>query len=133
MQDQVLSYFLKNPQKLFLVDALGAALSSLLLYAVLPKFPEVFVFPADVLAALAAIAFALCLYSTCCALLLKQKQGYFLKALAGFNFLYSLLTLGLLWIYRDELSAFDVGYFVGECFLLWYLVRLEWIASKRLT
>lgn len=132
MQAQALLYFSGNPQRLFLLDALGAALSGLLLMVVLPGFPEYFRMPASILEILGAIAFGLCGYSTICFFMSKQNAGRMLRILAVSNSLYSLLSLGLLWNYRAELSLLDVGYFIGECLLLWFLVSLEWSVSNRL-
>lgn len=131
MQAKALNYFSKNPRRLFLLDALGAALSGLLLFVVLPGFPEYFRMSASILEILGAIAFGLCGYSTICFFLYRSGARIMLRILSVANLLYSVLTLGLLWNYRADLSPFDFGYFVGECLLLWFLVKLEWRVSDR--
>ena len=60
------TYFAKDPKQLFLVDALGAALSAVLLGVVLVNYEPIFGIPSDSLSLLAAVPYFIAVYDVVC-------------------------------------------------------------------
>ncbi|MEN8696651.1 MAG: hypothetical protein ABF317_05040 [Bacteroidia bacterium] len=60
------TYFAKDPKQLFLVDALGAALSAVLLGVVLVNYEPIFGIPSDSLSLLAAVPYFFAVYDVVC-------------------------------------------------------------------
>ncbi len=117
--------FAITPKKLFLIDCLGALLSTFFLFVVLKGFEEYFGMPKDVLNYLAAIAFAFFLYSFTCYYFLKQNWKIFLSIIISVNLLYTLLTLSLVIYHLKSLTPLGITYFVVEMILVVGLVSIE--------
>jgi hypothetical protein len=121
-----LNKLLQNPKQIFLIDAMGALLTCLLLILIQTKLQFLFGMPAQTLQILAAIAFVFFGYSTMCFLIFDRIHWkLFLKIIASANLIYGALTLGLLVYNYPITTPIDWVYFLGEIGIIVYLVSLE--------
>jgi len=113
-----------QPKQIFLLDGIGAFLSTLFLLFI-AKFHEVFGMPYLTVCLLCTIALVLCIYSLCCSYFVASKWRPFLLVIIAANVLYSLLT-GFLVVYHFRgLTALGLAYFVAELVVLGMVVALE--------
>jgi hypothetical protein len=126
MLDQL--HFIK---KVFLLDAAGALLSTLLLGVVLPYYLHLIDLPLHSLYVLATMATILFIYSFSCFLLLIKRTAFWLKLLVLLNLSYTFYTLAVLWEYRNEISHLGLLYFMVEIIILILLVVFEWKSSLK--
>lgn len=121
-----LAQFRKN---IFLLDALGALTSSVLLAFVLPRLNvgllEQILF---MLAFFAALFFC---YSLSCFLLNKKAQSIWLKVIMVANLLYCILTGFVVVKHGMEISLIGLIYFIGEMLLILALVGLEYYLANQ--
>lgn len=101
--------FCIRPKTLFLPDGLGALLSALCLGVVLVRFEAFFGMPRAVLYPLAGVAGLFAVYSLCCYVFVIQNRSVFLRVIATANLIYGCVTVGLLVLYRQELTLWGVG------------------------
>lgn len=116
----------KNPKKIFLIDALGALITCVLLLVIQTKLKFYFGMPVKTLTILSVIAFVLFWYSTACFTLFQKinwKRN--LKRIAYANLIYCGLILFLLIYHYSLLTPFDWIYFLGEIAVIVSLVYLE--------
>lgn len=115
----------KKPQKLFLIDSLGALLTTFFLFVVLRNFYEYVGMPIPVLTYLSVIALGLCIYSTACFFFLKGNWTPFIRGISIGNLLYCILTMVLVIIYYSQLKTIGMIYFVIEVIIILGLVYIE--------
>ncbi|MGB3947632.1 MAG: hypothetical protein WBM13_06590 [Bacteroidia bacterium] len=125
-----IDYFSKNPKALFLVDALGAAFTSFLLFFVLRNNYDYFGVPANVLIYLSAIGLLCFAYSTLCYFLLKSNWTPYFRIIGLINFLYCILTMALLYADYANITGLGCMYFVGEVLIILALVYIELRVAK---
>lgn len=112
-------------KQIFLLDGIGALLSTILLGFILVEFQSFIGMPVTVLYSLASIALLFALYSLSTHFLQPKRWRGYLKIIAGANLLYCLTTLFLVIYYFDLLTYWGIGYFITEIIILLFLVRLE--------
>lgn len=110
---------------IFLIDALGASLTTFMLGVVLYNFEEKFGMPRPVLLSMACIALLFAIYSFSCRFLLKKDSKPFLRAIIIANLLYTFFTLGLLYWQLDKLTLLGTIYFLAEIIVMFVLIRIE--------
>lgn len=115
----------KEPENLFLLDALGATISAFFLGVILTSFEPLFGMPVSVLYILASVACLLAVYSFTCFFHQPENRRLFLRIIAIANLLYCCLTLVLVIYFYEALTVFGVAYFIGEMLLILLLVSLE--------
>ncbi len=116
----------KNPKTIFLIDALGALITCLVLIVIQTKLKFYFGMPVKTLTILSIFAFALFWYSTACfTLFQKINWKQHIKRIAIANLTYSGLTFVLLVYNYKIISALDWIYFLGEIAIILSLVYLE--------
>lgn len=115
---------LATNKKIFLLDGLGALLTTILLLLLL-RFPQWAGMPIIILKVLATIAVCFAIYSLCCFLLLQQKKEVYLFLIAIANSMYCLVTLLLMMLYCKKITPWGVFYFATECYVIAILVFLE--------
>ena len=120
-----------DPRQLFLVDALGAVVTAVLLTAVVAQFERAFGIPSRVVYVLAAIAAGFAVYSFTCYLTRPGNWPTFLRMIAIANLSYCVLTLIVLFVYRFDVTALGIGYFVGEVAIVAGLVVFELLTVRR--
>lgn len=122
----MIATLIKDPKRLFLIDAIGALLSAFMLGIVLTQLESMFGMPADVLFYLAILALLFSLYSFYFYYKVIRSQKIFLNIIATFNLLYSGLTLALVILNFDQLTALGVTYFILELIIVMALVITEY-------
>jgi hypothetical protein len=116
----------KNPKKIFLIDALGALMTCVLLIIIQTKLKLYFGMPIKTLTILSILAFALFWYSTACfTLFQKINWKQHLKRIARANSIYCGLTFVLLVYNYKIITPLDWIYFLGEIAVVLSLVYLE--------
>jgi hypothetical protein len=115
-----------HPQRIFLLDGIGAFLTAAMLMGVLAPFEAVFGMPREVLFVLAAIAGVFAMYSLSCYRFAGQHWRPLLKVISIANLLYCCLTLALVVLLYSQLTLWGVGYFLLEIAVVLGVVVLEW-------
>jgi hypothetical protein len=119
-----------KPRILFLVDSVGALLTTLSLFVVLRTFHELIGMPLSVLTYLSVLSACFCLYSAACFLFLKRHWVPFIRVIGIANLLYCVLTLTLVLVYYPQLTTLGVAYFLGEIMIVGILVFIELEVAK---
>ncbi len=114
-----------SPQRLFLVDGLGAALSAVSLGFILPGFERAVGLPVEVLHLLAGLAGGLAAYALLCFWGQPARWRPFLTGLALANLLYSALTAALILCCYPNITALGGLYFGLELAVVTLLAGWE--------
>lgn len=128
---QPINQLIINPKNIFLLDGIGALVSAFFLGVVLVQFQHHIGMPVYTLYLLGGLALGFVLYSTSCYLLFPKNWKPFLKLIATVNFLYCLLTIGLMMHFFQELTAIGITYFLAEIIIIVLIVRLEFKIAFR--
>ena len=127
----LLHYISSNPKKLFLIDSLGALLTTFNLAVVLPYFESLFYMPHKILYLLALIAGVYTSYSIVNYLKFGRFWRLCLKIIAFANLFYCLLTIGLvIWLF-PQLLIWDLIYFSLEVAIIIFLVTIELQTARK--
>lgn len=116
---------LASPANIFLVDSLGACLSTCVLIAIIAPFEPFFRMPVPILYILAAIAASYALYALCCYLARPHNWSRYLRILVGANLLYAGLTASLVLYYYHRITIWCLLYFSLELVVISGLILLE--------
>jgi len=122
-----------SPKNLFLIDALGALISAIMLAVVLVQFEPFFGMPKMTLYYLGAIAGGFVGNSLAGYIRFPKGWRTHLKAIAIFNLLYCAATLGLLFYEYEQLTVWGIAYFAGEILLVITLAIWEWKVAREAT
>lgn len=114
-----------EPKKLFLIDGFGALVSAFLLGIVLVQFESTFGMPRKELYILSFLAVGFAVYSLICSRKIPENWQIYMKIIAGVNFLYCCLTLGLVFYHSETITVLGVSYFLGEVLIVVSLAVLE--------
>ena len=115
-----------NERTIFLVDAIGAFSSVLLLGVVLPAVQDWIGMPLDTLYLLACFPVIFCIYSSCCFRFADHSRPIWLRIIMAANLMYCLLTLVLLVVHSAVLTPLGITYFVVEQIVVVCLVGIEY-------
>lgn len=114
----------QNPKNVFLLDALGACLSAISLFAIGLLYHYIGL-PQLTLFMLAGTAIIFAVYSLSCFYLINKIWKPFLLGITTANTLYSIVTASLIIQYYQSLTIFGFAYFVCELIILCVLIALE--------
>ena len=114
-----------SPKKLFLFDAIGALISSVMLGIILAYIQPLVGMPKSILYLLAGIAFVFFIYSSFCFLFIKKNIKSFLIGIALANFGYCILSLIFMYNNFDLLTTLGITYFVLEKVIVIALASVE--------
>lgn len=114
---------MKNPHRLFLFDALGAAFTFLTVGVMGSLFYLYVGFPLYVMITLGAMALIFMIHSFT-AYIRKFPLSY-LKRIAQLNLLYVFLLGALMAVYREQLQPLPALYFIAEIVVLVFLSSFE--------
>lgn len=128
----ILDYFSGKPKSLFLLDGLGAALTTLSLFFVVRPYHDYVGMPANMLTYLSVIGLVYGVYSMSCYFFLKGSWTPYLRIIGISNFLYCVLTMILLLSYCNSLTRLGLAYFLVEILIILLLVYLELRVANRL-
>lgn len=112
-------------KKLFLIDSLGALLSSVLLGLVLTRFEAIFGMSKSVLYVLSTIAFLFSVYSFFCFLYRTENWKMYMKGIAVANLMYGCLTIGMMVYFYQNITAIGLMYFMLELIVIGVLAIIE--------
>ena len=121
----------KNPQQLFLVDAVGALISAVLLGLVLTRFYDFFGIPIHALHILAIIPCFFILYDVVSYFQSRELSATLLKGIAFFNVTYCVFSLIMAFLHRETITIFGWMYIMGEVFVVLVLVGVELKVARR--
>lgn len=115
----------QTSRKLFLIDAIGALVSTMMLGVVLIRLESLIGMPPDILYLLAGIAALFFINSSTCYLRNIQNWKPYLKIVAVANLIYCCLTAVLVIALYDMLTFLGIAYFIGEIVLVVMLSTFE--------
>ncbi|MFN0247052.1 MAG: hypothetical protein ACKV2T_09090 [Kofleriaceae bacterium] len=114
-----------RPRTLFAIDAVGAAVSALVLGLVLPRFESLVGMPPATLYLLAVVPVVFLLYDVGCLLTGRAERPAYLLPIALANLGYCVLSVGYLVRHREHLTPLGWTYFVIEIVVVVALATLE--------
>ncbi len=120
-----------SPKKLFLIDGLGAILSTFLLGVVLVKLENIFGIPSSTLYILAALPMFFAIFDFYCYQKENIKFGHYLNGIAIVNLLYCSLSLGFAFYHFGTITNFGWAYILIEVLIVIFLAILELKVAKR--
>jgi hypothetical protein len=123
--ESTIDYFSRKPRTLFLLDGLGAALTTFSLFFVVRYYYDYFGMPANILTYLSVIGLVYCAYSMSCYFLLTDYRASYLRIIGISNFLYCILTMTLLYSYYNSLTQIGLIYFLAEVLVIVLLAYIE--------
>lgn len=122
-----------SPNRLFLIDGLGALCSAVALGLILPLIHPPAGIPLFALRDLALGALILSVYSLSCSRWLQRQYRYYLLSIAVANLAYCVATGFMLHLYRSQLASWAWIYFVGEILIIVGLAIWEIQVGLRLS
>ena len=134
MQNILITLLIKinhNPKKLFLIDSIGAFLTAILLFVILSYFEPEFGLPKQTLYCLFTLACTFAIYSFACYKNVNKNWNKYLQIISIANFLYCLLTLILIIIYRNRITKLGLIYFIIEVIIIGCLAYIEIKIAKK--
>lgn len=123
--DRLINQLIAHPNRLFLIDSLGALLTTFYLLGVLRPLKHLFGMPQHILLLLSIPAGVFALYSGCCYLFVGSRWRPLLRVISVANLLYCCVTAGLVIAFYSQLTALGVAYFVLEIGVVCTLVFIE--------
>jgi hypothetical protein len=117
--------FAQKPRNLFLVDAIGAMITTVILVVILINFNHYFGISKTTFSYLSLFVAFLCIYSTTCFFFLKDNWVIYIRIISSANLLYCLLTLGLMIFNHAELTIIGLIYFLVEMAIISGFVYIE--------
>ncbi len=124
--NKILSYFLKTPKKIFLIDSLGAMMSSFGMFMICNFFQSHIGLSGDILFALALVGVMYSLYSMGCYLLLNSPSRPFILAIAFANGLYVITIMSLTYTHFHSITTLGLAYMVVESSLITLIAIVEY-------
>ncbi|RAJ06776.1 hypothetical protein LX64_01903 [Chitinophaga skermanii] len=121
----IIQTFVQQPRKLFILDAIGALLTAVLLVLFGMYFHRFIGLPVHILQGLSLVAIAICIYSGICSICLRDHWRGFIKAMIIGNLAYCGLTAWIVAYYIGDLTGWGLVYFMGEIGVIGMLVWLE--------
>ncbi len=118
-------------RKLFLIDAIGAAITALLLWQLIGRFPLLFGVPLFWVRWLSRIAIVYSAYSLLCYIIRPRFASKFLKTIATANIIYCAIILLMIVTNFNSLSALAIAYFIVEIGVIGYLAYKELKTVKK--
>lgn len=113
-----------SPKNLFLIDSVGALLTSFLLIFVLAPYEIIFGVSRLILYPLAASALLFSIYSLVCFIVFPKNWRFWMKIIATLNLIYCAITFVVV-ILKSFISIFGIFYFIGEILIVAYLAYTE--------
>lgn len=132
MLQQIIKHTSSDPNKLFLIDGLGALLSIFLLGVVLVELERFFGIPVTTLYFLAFIPCFFVVYDLYCFLKARQNIEFYLKGIAFMNSFYCLICIFLAVYHYQKLTYLSWMYSITEITIVLILVNIEFKTATRL-
>ena len=120
-----------NERNIFLVDAAGAALSVVLLGAIVPALNRFIGMPLETLYLLAALPLVFGIYDLVVYNFADLSRPVWLRLIMAANLGYCMLTIALMVVHSDQLKPLGFAYFIAEQPVLVALVGLQYKVGRR--
>lgn len=130
--DKLVERFAKTPNKLFMLDGIGAVVSALFLGMILPNTENIFGFPKSVLYLLSGFPICFAFYDLFAYYLLNDKYHLFLRFIASANIAYCIISIGVAFNHQDKILIPGWLYLIGEIIIVTLLVSIELKTAKKL-
>ena len=114
-----------KPRTLFLIDGIGAVVSSIMLGLVLPKFQHLIGMPLVVLKGLTIAAVMFAIYSLTCYAVQPKRWHIYLRTIGIVNLIYCAVSIGLVIYYYPQLTILGLTYFALEKVIVFSLAMIE--------
>lgn len=121
-----------HPRKLFVVDAVGAILSAIMLGIVLVRFKTYFGIPVRALYFLAVFPVLFVFYDIYSLLNNQRSWSKKLIVIAWANLMYCLISLVVLLFHAHAITALGTAYLIGEILIIILLAAVEFRTAKKL-
>ena len=115
-----------SPRGLLAIDSVGALGTATVHGLILPRFGSAFGVPVQAFHALAITAALYCLYSATMAIVNPTRWPVAVRLIATANALFVSATLVLLVVFRAQVTALGVAYFMVEAVLVLAIAVFEW-------
>lgn len=125
----ITNYFIRRPGTVFLADSLGALFTALFLL-IWRNFSGYIGIPKTTLTYLFVIAVCFCLYSAACYVVVKENRPSFLRIISIANFIYCVLTMGILIAHCAQITTIGLIYFLAEMIIICGLAYIELNVAK---
>ncbi len=123
--NKLIRYFTQKPKTLFLVDGIGALMTTFYLFFVLRPFNAYFGMPVSILTYLSLIGLVFSVYSLTCFFLLAGNPSPFLKLIRSGNLFYCAVTSVLVFYHFGNLTTWGLLYFTLEIAIILLIVYIE--------
>lgn len=123
--EDIISGLANEPHRLFLIDSVGALLSSFFLFVVMRSFIDLVGVPDNIIIYFSAMAACLWLYSTLCYYLVKKNHAWFIMIMSVANLLYCMVTLVILILCCPQVTTIGKVYFTLEIIIVCTLSLVE--------
>lgn len=120
-----------SSDNVFLIDAIGALLSTLLLGVVLVQFEPYIGMPQSALFPLAFVAALFTIYSGICHFFVNSKWKPCLRIIAIANALYCFASIIVVTYHYEQLTTLGMIYFLGEFAVISIIVTAEYKLIKK--
>lgn len=120
-----------SANNVFLIDAIGALLSTLMLGVVLVHFESYIGMPESALCPLAFVAALFTIYSGICHFIVNSKWKPCLRIIAMANALYCFASIIVVTYHYEQLTTLGMIYFLGEFAVISIIVTAEYKLIKR--
>lgn len=128
-----IDFFSHDYKKLFIVDGIGALISSLFLGIVLVNFQEYIGIPVSSLYVLAAIPILFILYDIYCYMQLNDtKAAFHLRLIAIANLWYILVSIGFAVYHFPLLRPLGFIYLLGEIIVIFCIAFIQLEVAKKI-
>ena len=128
----MLKWATQHPERLFLIDGLGAFFSAFLLGVVLVRFEFIFGIPSHILYFLASLPILFAVYDLTIYFLDMKKNSAYLKGIALMNVSYCILSISLASIHFREITVWGWSYILLEVVVIYLLAMIEWRVAVRI-
>lgn len=122
----------KYPRKLFLLDALGAFVTAIMLGVVLVRLESMFGIPPSALHLLAIIPITYVIYDLLAYSFGRNKIGLLLRGIAFLNLTYCCISIGVAISHADLITYLGWLYIIGEISIIVILSIYELNVAKKL-
>lgn len=128
----IIQIFINKPRKLFLIDGIGAFMTTLAMVMACLYLSSYFGLSPTIFRLLAILAACLCLYSVSCFLWVKKKWSTFISIIAVANMLYGITSIAFAIIYYRQIQIVGVIYLSLETMIISVLVNIELRVAKNM-
>ena len=122
-----------HPKNVFLLDGIGALVSTIFLGVVLVQLQTYIGMPKSILYTLAAMAFGYAIYSFSCYFFLNKNWSPFLKIIAFANLFHCVVTVFLMYNNYHTLTSLGIFYFAVEIIIVIGVAMLELKTANQIT